>query len=213
MYCQTQTRPDIAYGVSLLSRFSSNPRQEHINAAKRLLRYLRGTIDLGIVYHGPADVEGYTDSDWAGDVSDRKSTTGYVFKLTNGPISWASRKQKLVALSSTEAEYYALNEAGKEAVFIRQFLTELSPALTTPMINHRMTLKNDNMGAEQLSQNPQHHARTKHIEIRHHWIRDAVKDHSIQLLHVDTNDNVADGLTKPLAKPKFETFIQQLSLK
>ena len=122
MYLATCTRPDIAYAVGMLARFSSKPNQSHWTAAKR---YLRGTVNFGILYRGESGVLGYSDADWAGDADDRKSTSGYMFLIAGGPVSWKSRKQSTVALSTAEAEYVALSTAVQECMWMQRLLSEL----------------------------------------------------------------------------------------
>ena len=125
MYLTTCTRPDIAYAVGMLSRYSSKPNQSHWVAAKRVFRYLKGTINFGLMYSDDSCVLGYSDADWAGDVDDRKSTSGYMFRIAGGPVSWRSRKQDTVALSTAEAEYVALSSAAQECVWMRRLVAEL----------------------------------------------------------------------------------------
>ncbi len=128
MYAMTQTRPDIAYSISVLSRFAHNPNTTHWNALKRVFRYIKGTTDVIIRYGNrpkSLGLEGSLDSDWGGDNETRRSTSGYVFQLANGPVSWRSKRQAIVALSFTEAEYIALMEATKEAIWMRSLLTEM----------------------------------------------------------------------------------------
>ena len=199
MYAMTQTRPDLAYSVSTLSKFSSNPSKEHTVAVKRVYRYLQGTKSLTLTYRGDCELKlvGYTYSDWGGDKETRRSTSGYVFTLAGAPISWSSGRQSTVALSSTEAEYIAAAEATKEAVWIARFLEELkiSCDVYLPV-----------QGAIGLSKNPEDHKRTKHIDIRHHYIREKQED-------VPTAEMIADGLTKTLPLVKFKRFLSQLGLK
>lgn len=208
MYIAVCTRPDIAHSVSFLSQFNDCYSDAHWKAAKRVLRYLKGTIDYRLMYEKSGlDVRGYVDADWASCEIDRKSYTGYVFKIGNSIVSWESRKQKTVALSSTEAEYMALANACKESLFIRTFLKE---CLNIDCVT---TLFNDNQSALKLSENCMYHARTKHIDIRHHFIRDVVKNNLIKIEHLSTEDMTADLLTKPLSSVKFNKFVSQLNLK
>ena len=154
-------------------------------------------------------VQGYSDSDWAGDREDRKSTSRYVFMLNNGLISWCSRRQQTVALSSTEAEYMALTLAAKETIWIRLLMTELGLMQddASPTVN---VLERE--GAIALANNPVLHSRTKHIDIQHHFIRNEVTEGRIDLKYVPTEHMVADGLTKPLTHVKFFSFIRQLHM-
>jgi len=197
-YLAVATRPDIAHSVSVLSQFNSCYDESHWKAAKRILRYLKGSLDLGIIYKkNNKNLQGYVDADWANCIIDRRSYTGYVFVLSSGAISWESRKQRTVALSSTEAEYMGLTEAAKEAVFLRKFLNELGFEKLS-----EMTLFNDNQSALKLSENPIYHNRTKHIDVRHHFIREVVSSGEIKISHLSTGEMPADMLTKAIGKTK-----------
>ncbi|PLW30300.1 hypothetical protein PCANC_25459 [Puccinia coronata f. sp. avenae] len=167
------TRPDIAFAVNKLSQYLRNPSLSHWYAAVRILNYLKTTSTLKLRLGGSLNVLGYSDSDWAEDRDDRRSTSAYTYRIGDGAISWKSRKQATVSLSSTEAEYKALSDSCKE-------------------------------GAEALARNPEHHARTKHIHARYHFIRECIADNTISLLHVSTTDMLADMLTKPLARVLLE---------
>ncbi|UYV61519.1 hypothetical protein LAZ67_1005132 [Cordylochernes scorpioides] len=195
---EVSTRPDIAYAVSALGQFSNDPRRQHWNAAKRVLRYMKGTLCLKITYEKTNEtLYGCVDADWGGNLADRKSQTGLVFFLAGGPIAWESKKQQTVALSSTESEYIALCEAGKEAVYLRALLDEMGFG---ELLNEPTVLKTDNQGAQQLARNPVHHARTKHIDIKWHYIRSICSDGLIEVVHIPTQENVADILTKGLPR-------------
>ena len=220
MFAMIETSPDIAYATTVVSRHAKNPGKSHMEAAKQILRYLSATKDRGITFDGgDLSIQGYSDSDWAGDKEDRKSTSGYVFMLNNGPISWALKRQKTVALSSTEAEYMALILAAKETIWIRLLMTELSLMQddATPTVNvlereGAIALKGDKQSAIALANNPVLHSRTKHIDIQHHFIRNEVTEGRIDLTYVSTEHMVADGLTKPLTHVKFFSFIRQLHM-
>ncbi|UYV69432.1 hypothetical protein LAZ67_6003595 [Cordylochernes scorpioides] len=202
---EVSTRPDIAYAVSVLGQFSNDPRRQHWNAAKRVLRYLKGTLCLKITYEKTNEtLYGCVEADWGGNLADRKSQTGLVFFLAGGPIAWESKKQQTVALSSTESEYIALCEAGKEAVYLRALLDEMGFG---ELLNEPTVLKTDNQGAQQLARNPVHHARTKHIDIKWHYIRSICSDGLIEVVHTPTQENVADILTKGL--PRFFSKARQ----
>ena len=221
MFAMIETRPDIAFATSAVSRHSKNPSRTHMEAAKHILRYLSATKDRGITFGGgDLTIQGYSDSDWAGDKEERKSTSGYVFMLNNGPISWCSKRQTTVALSSTEAEYMALTLAAKEATWLRLLMTELglmtidneSPTVNVLRGEGTIALKGDNQSAIALANNPVLHARTKHIDIQHHFIRNEVLEGRIDLTYVSTEDMIADGLTKPLTHVKFFSFVRQLHM-
>jgi transposase InsO family protein len=221
MYAMLGTRPDIAYAVSTLSRYASNPGTKHVRALKHLLRYLKGTQDYGIVYsrYGgtligcesePIDensIFGYTDSDYATDLSTRRSVSGSIFMLAGGPISWSSKLQPSVSQSSTEAEYVASAEAAKEAIWLRQLMCDLKQDISEPT-----TLFIDNRGAQMLAKNPVNHANTKHIDVRNHFIRECVENGSIVLKSVASADNVADICTKALGKNKIMHFRSMMGL-
>ena len=193
MYLVSWTRPDIANAVANCSKYMSNPGNQHWTAAKRILRYLRGTSGRPLILGGKSDLKlvGYCDADWAGDHDDRRSTTGYLFVL-GGLITWKSRKQKTVALSTAEAEYMAAADAAKEAVWISQLVRELRfPTSTIPILC-------DNQSCIALTKDPGNHDRTKHIDIRLHFIRDLVANEKVTFIYCPTEDMLADGLTKPV---------------
>ena len=195
MYLAVSTRPDIAFTVNILARFNSNPQKEHWTALKRVLRYLKGTLNHGILYKqdGSDKCIGYSDADWAGDTSDRKSTSGYIFMLSGGAISWSSRKQKCVALSTAEAEYVALSGAVQECIWLRQLEAELGSTSEGPTL-----ILEDNQSAIAMAKNPQFHGRAKHIDIRHHFVREQVALGNIRLDYCSTTEMTADMLTKGL---------------
>ena len=200
MYLSVSTRPDISYAVSSLARFSSKPTKEHWTALKRLLRYLKGSTKYGILYMkgGTSECIGFSDADWAGDTNDRKSTSGYVFMLSGGAVSWSSKKQKCVALSTAEAEYIALSSAVQESVWLRQLIKELENSPETPT-----RILEDNQSAIAMTKNPQFHGRAKHIDIRHHFIREQVSRGTVQLKYCPTTEMTADILTKGLSRETF----------
>lgn len=207
LYLSVATRPDLAHVASVLSQFNDCFGKTHWVAAKRVLRYLKGTANYGIVFrHGRNDFQGFVDADWAGSIDDRRSFTGYVFKMNGGCISWDSRKQTTVALSSTEAEYMALSEVSKEAVYLRRFLKELGINAGTIKVSC------DNIGAQKLATNPVFHSRTKHIDIRHHFVREKIKNGEIHLEYVPTEEMTADVLTKGLTKQKHIKGVELLGL-
>ena len=207
MYLAISTRPDIAYAVSALSQFNSNPGVEHWNAAKRVLRYIRGTTDYKLTYRREGTpIRGYVDADWASCTDDRRSYTGYAFILANAAVSWDAKKQRTVALSSTESEYMALCEGTKEAIYLRNLLEEIG-IQKAPMI-----LFNDNQGAQQLIKNSVHHNRSKHIDIRYFFIKEAFENKVIDPKYLSTENMLADVLTKPLHKPKHSICVKLLGI-
>lgn len=189
----------MSHAASQLSQFNDCFGRPHWIVAKRVLRYLKKTADFRITYkYGGSDLQGFVDADWTGSVHDRKSFTGYAFTMNGGCVSWDSRKQRTVALSSTEAEYMALSEAAKEAVYLRCLVQELG-------INaDNLTLSSDNLGAQMLASNPVFHARPKHIDIRHHFVRNIVESGLVRLRYLASEEMPDDVLTKALPKPKHE---------
>jgi Reverse transcriptase (RNA-dependent DNA polymerase)/gag-polypeptide of LTR copia-type/GAG-pre-integrase domain len=211
MYGSIGTRFDITHDVGVLSRHNHTPGKRHHTAVKRVFRYLRGASDNYILYDGRSSIEGpviYCDADWAGDPSDRKSISGYTAILSGAAISWSSKKQATVSLSSTEAEYIAAARAAQEATWIHTFLSEIGHPLKKPI-----TLYVDNQSAIKLIQNPVAHDRTKHIDIKYHFIRDAQAREIIKVEYCPTNDQVADVLTKPLSHEKHKRFTEQMGLR
>ncbi|KAH9723672.1 hypothetical protein KPL70_007193 [Citrus sinensis] len=202
MYAMVLTRPDIAHAVSVVSRYMSNPGKEHWKAVKWILRYLRGTSGHGLIYGGQRRdnslIVGYVDADYAGDLDRRRSLTGYLFTFNNCTINWKSQLQSVVALSTTEAEYTAAAEAIKEAIWLKGMLKELG-------VNQRSVVVHcDSQSAICLSKNQTHHERTKHIDIKVHFIRLEVSKATVMLQKIHTDDNVADMLTKAVPGAKFK---------
>lgn len=182
----------------------------HLHAVKHIYRYLKGTSEFALLYkRGEGEcVCGFTDADWAGDIHNRKSTTGFVFLLGNTPITWNSKKQPTVALSSTEAEYMAITEGTKEAIWLRRLFGELKlQDLQIPT-----TIHGDNQGSINLAHNPVYHGRTKHVEVRHHFIREKILTREITLDFVPTGKQLADIFTKALGRTAFEKIRSQLGL-
>ena len=210
MYAMLCTRPDLAYAISQISQFSSNPSTIHESAAKRVLRYLNGTRNFGITFDGKRGLilEGYSDADW-GAGEDRKSISGYVFTLAGGAISWSSKKQATTALSTTEAEYIALVQAAKESIWIQRLLHELGYG---NMVTGSNVIYGDNQGSIALANNPEYHARTKHIDIQYHFIRECVQNNKIDLKYCPTADMVADGMTKALARERHLDLLAKMGV-
>lgn len=212
MYAVVGTRPDLAYTACYLTQFAAAPGPEHLDALKYAYHYLAGTADYSMVMERShtLDLTGYADSDWAGDPADRRSISGYTFTLGSNTISWSTRKQPSVALSSTEGEYMALTEAGREATYLRQFLIDLRFTFENPI-----TLHIDNQSAIQLALNTSaaYSARTKHIDTRHHWIRQQIANGIICLKYIPSADQIADILTKALPSTKVQKFSSDLCLK
>lgn len=208
LYAAMATRPDIAQAVSVVSKFNANPSTAHLTAVKRILRYLKGTTELALKYEQSESgtLIGFSDADWAGDLDDRRSTTGNVFLLSGGAVSWLSKKQSTVALSTAEAEYVALSQASQECVWLRRLLSDLGMDVTPVVILE------DNQGAIAIAKNPVDHSRTKHIDIRYHYIRECVQNGQIQVKYCPTHNMKADILTKPLVKQRFEYLRSEIGL-
>ena len=200
MYAMLCTRPDIAFAVQQLSQFASDPSPIHLQAAKRVLRYLQGSRELHLTYKrnggDTESVQSYSDANFAAD-EDRKSISGYVFTLAGSPISWQAKKQSMIALSTAEAEYAALTQATKEAIWLQNLLKDLGMSKYAPKI-----VNVDNQGTIALAENPIHHARTKHLDIQLQFVRNSIEDGTIKLQYCPTNDMLADIMTKALARDK-----------
>ena len=200
MYLMVCTRLDISHAVSVVSRFMVDPGKEYWNAIKWIFRYLTGTRDFGILFDQRAGTEvvGYVDSDYAGDLDSRKYTTCYVFRFVGGPICWKSTLQDVVALSIIDAEYMAMTEAGKEAVWLSGLVNKLG------FKQDSMVLHCDSQSAIHLAKNQVYHARTKHIPVQYHKIREWVSSGDISLSKILTSENASDMLTKPVPTDKFK---------
>jgi hypothetical protein len=199
-YASNNTRPDLCTSVSIVSSFVTNPTEEHMLGVKRILRYVKGTLHYGILLGGNADVDilvGYSDADWAGCLDTRRSRTGYTFHIGSGCITWQSKKQPTVALSTAEAEYLSLSSATKEMLWLRQLLAELGFPQQATIMNQ------DNQSCIQLANTNSNNQRTKHIDIRYHSCREAVKSGKMTVKWCPTKEMYADIMTKPLATPRF----------
>ncbi|CAH2016809.1 unnamed protein product [Acanthoscelides obtectus] len=207
-YLSLGTRPDISFAVSYLGQFNNCYTKEHWTAAKRVLRYLKGTIDHSIVYQREdMNLRGFVDAEWANCPDDRHSYTGFSFILSGGPVSWESKKQATVALSTTEAEYMGTTEAAKEAIYLGKFMTELGFERLA-----NVTLYSDNMSAIKLAENPRYHSRSKHIDIRYHFVREALEQKKFKLKHTPSSEMAADVLTKGLSRTKHRKCMELLGL-
>ena len=207
-YAATSTRPDICVALGVLSQYMSDPSESHWCGIKRLLRYLRGTLDYGLVFSpGDGVLVGFSDADWAGDLDTRRSTSGYVFKVGNSTVSWCSKKQKTVAKSTTEAEYVALSMAVQECIWLRRLLDDIGCSESVPTVIYE-----DNNGAIDLSRNAKHHTRTKHIDISYHFTREKVQSGEVSIVYCPTDEMVADVMTKGLARMKFQKFRDALGV-
>ena len=205
IYLMIATRPDISYVVTKLSQFMAKPNKNHLSAAKRALRYIKGTSNHGLKFSKvdvPLYLTGFSDSDW-GSSEDCKSISGYCFQLQLcGPlISWKSKKQPVVALSSCEAEYVALTFAIQEAKYLKQLLMDLLNIENLPI-----DVMVDNQSSMKLAKNPVYHQRSKHINIKYLFIRDEVVSGNVRLTYVWSCSNIADIFTKPASSVKLRSF-------
>lgn len=210
LYLSQGTRPDIAYIVNQLSRFNNRPTSQHWIAAKRVLRYLKGTINHRMNFKkNNQNIIGYCDADWATDTEDRRSCSGYLFIFQGAAISWCSKRQPTIALSSTEAEYMSLAAAIQEAIWLKQLEEDFWPALSdTPMLMYC-----DNQSAISISGNDIYHARSKHIDVRYHFVREKISNRQVSVRYKNTQDMVADALTKGLHRPKHQAFSEAMGLR
>lgn len=200
MFAAVVSRPDIMFAVSLVSRFVTDPKPIHWTAVKRIFRYLKGTMSEGIVYGGDKeDLIAFSDSDYAGCLDSRKSTSGYLFTLAGSAVTWSSQRQSIVALSTTEAEYVSACEAAKEAIWLRLLLSDVGVTLNGPT---QMQL--DNQGSIKLIENPAFHKRTKHIDVRYHFIREKYESGEIDIVYVNSKAQLADIFTKGLPRMRFQ---------
>ncbi|XP_071646640.1 uncharacterized protein [Temnothorax longispinosus] len=201
LYLTTKTRPDLCYAVNYSSRYTQSPEGKDILNVKRILRYLQGTKELGLVYGGEKDagkLVAYCDSDYVGDPETRKSTTGYIIKYCGEPVSWCSRKQPVVALSSTEAEFISAAECCKEVLYLKAVLEELRDKTITAEIHI------DNQSAIHLMKTGILNRRSKHIDVRFRFIQEKIAENNIDIKYCCTENQPADILTKPLSFVKFE---------
>ncbi|KAJ4736375.1 Transposon Ty1-NL2 Gag-Pol polyprotein [Rhynchospora pubera] len=207
MYAMVCTRPDISQAVGVLSRFMANPGMAHWEAVKWLLRYLKGTSSMALCFKkSSVGLEGFVDADLGGDMDNRKSTSGYVFTWGGTAISWMSRLQKCVALSTTEAEYVAISEAGKEMVWLLGFLKEIGKDQGCG------ALHTDSQSALYLAKNPVFHSRTKHIQLKYHYIREVIEDGTLSLKKIVGAENPADMLTKVVTTEKLRLCCTSVGL-
>lgn len=205
----TLTRPDISFAVNKVCQYMHSPTEQHWGAAKRILRYVKGTMQLGLKISQSSSslLSAFSDADWAGSADDRRSTSGFVVFYGGNLVSWSARKQATVSQSSTEAEYKSLANATAEIIWFQSLLRELGIAQgQTPV------LWCDNLGATYLSANPVFHARTKHIEVDFHFVRERVAQKDLQIRFVSTHDQLADGLTKPINAQQLRRLCNDLNL-
>ena len=212
MYAMLFTRPDLCHTVGMLSRFRKNPGEAHWKQIKYAMRYIKGTMDFSLCFNGDnLQLQGYTNADWQGDLDERKSTSGCLFTLAGGGISWKSKKQTSVVQSSMEAEYIAANEAVKDGVWLRNFLVSLE---IVENVSDPVTVYCDNQAAIKLSKDPKFHSRARHIEGKYHYIIDVINRlKTVRLEFLPGTDMLADPLTKPLSQELFCKHVRNMGLR
>lgn len=205
----SHTRPDIAYAVGVVSQFMHKPQSDHMEAALRIVRYLKGSPGKGILFqnHGHLEILGYTDADWAGNPVDRRSTSGYFTFVGGNLVTWKSKKQKVVSLSSAESEFRGIVKGITELIWIRKLLTEIG---FSPLNSCKLMC--DNKAAISISKNPVQHDRTKHVEIDRHFIKEKLEERVIDLPHVRSEEQLADILTKAVPGRAFHEVLRKLGI-
>ncbi|PIL36553.1 hypothetical protein GSI_00242 [Ganoderma sinense ZZ0214-1] len=208
LYLMLGTRPDLAFAVTKLAQYAANPTEDHLSKALHICRYLVGTKNYALVYNGDSQLGliAGTDSDWASDPYTRRSQTGFMLKLANCAFSWVSRAQKTIALSSTEAEYMAMSDCSRQVVWVHNLLAELGYHIG------RVPLSGDNQGPIHIGQNPVMESRSKHIDIRYHYVREVYDRGITDIFYVEGTNNPADIFTKNLGTVKFHHFCPYLGL-
>jgi hypothetical protein len=202
------SRPDTAFAVKILLQYIQNPGPQHWEGVKRVISYLGSTKDLWLAFSQKKEtlVKGYCNMDWASQEG-RHLISGFSFYYRHGAVLWSSKKQAIIALSSTEAEYIAEMHAAKEALWLKTFINEVNRGIDGPL-----TLMADNQGVIALAKDNKFHSRTKHIDLHYHFICEAVENGKVKMKYILSADNVMDMFTKPLAKPKFKRFVELLGL-
>ena len=195
------TRLDISNDVGVMARYQTSPKETHLATMKRILRYLKGIIDYGLWYdrNDSFELHAYTDVDWAGNIYDKKSTSGGAFFLGKKLVSWLSKKQDCIAQSTAESEYVAATINCTQIVWMKQMLTDIGITFNEPVVIHC-----DNTSTINMSKNMVMHSKTKHISIKYHFLRDKVEKKEIKLEYINTKEKIADIFTKPLLKDTFE---------
>jgi hypothetical protein len=212
MYAMICTRPDVSYALSVASRYQADPGESHWTLVKNILKYLRRTKDVFLVYGGEEElvVNGYTDASFQTDTDDSQSQSGFVFTINGGAVSWKSSKQETVTDSTAEAEYIAASGAAKEGVWMRRFLIELG---VFPDASSPLNLHCDNNGAIAQAKEPRNHQKNKHVLRKFHLIREFIRRDEIKMCKIHTDSNVADPLTKALPQPKHEAHMRAMGIR
>jgi hypothetical protein len=209
MWGQLATRPDLSFSVSLLARFQANPGIDHWNALMHVVGYIKNTLDYGLTYSRDTDLSphAFVDADYGGCKDTRRSTSGYVFLMAGGPVTWSSKRQATVALSTVEAEYVAMSRCAQQMVWMHSWLKEVEVEYSVPGL-----IRGDNRGAIALTKNTKDHGKVKHIDIRHHYIRELLQSGAITIEHVSSSDNLADIFTKPLPRDQHHQLLAALNI-
>src|SRR6202522_1621544 len=210
MWGQLATRPDLSFSVSLLAHFQANPGVDQWNALLHVVGYIKNTIVYGLIYSPDYDIppHAFVDADYGGCKDTRRSTSGYVFIMAGGAVSWSSKRQATVALSTVEAEYVAMSRCAQQMVWMHSWLNEAEIEHSLPGI-----IRGDNRGAIALTKNTKDHGKVKHIDIRHHYIRELVKSGNVILEQVSLADNLTDLFTKPLSRDHHHRLLALLDIK
>jgi Reverse transcriptase (RNA-dependent DNA polymerase)/GAG-pre-integrase domain/Integrase core domain len=209
MWGQLATRPDLSFAVSLLARFQIDPGIDHWNGLMHVIGYIRNTMDYGLTYYRDSDLSpiAYVDADYGGCRDTRRSTSGYVFIMAGGAVTWSSKRQTTVALSTVEAEYVAMSRCAQQMTWMQSWLSEANIKYELPGI-----IKGDNRGAIALTKNTKEHGKVKHIDIRHHYIRELLQSGTIAMEQVSSADNLADIFTKPLPRDHHHCLLAALNI-
>ena len=210
MWGQLATRPDLSFSVSLLARFQANPGISHWNALLHVIGYIKNTLDYGLTYSRGCDISptAFVDADYGGCRDTRRSTSGYVFMMAGGAVTWSSKRQATVALSTVEAEYVAMSRCAQQMAWMHSWLDEVEMEYTLPGM-----IRGDNCGAIALTKNTKDHGKIKHIDIRHHYIHDLIRAGTIDIEQVPSEENLADLFTKPLPRDRHNHLLAALDIK